>query len=168
MDATGWLKVILVGGGFMKPSYLNLFPDQDLIFWKCHKSSLLCHGSSHKVKFALANGKIAYSYLLIWSLFIQQSCNPLLIKYLPKYVWAAVWLCAHAARIHRLRSSEVSHSHWCLSPNHPSAPHTHTDWHVHVIPLTDLYLNIQDAVTMSLPKCILLNTCMYSQFSTYI
>lgn len=49
----------------MKPCNLNLFPDQDLIFWKCHKSSVLCHGSSHKVKFALANGKIAYSYLLI-------------------------------------------------------------------------------------------------------
>jgi len=45
--------------------FLNSTPDRDLIFWKSRKSSLLCRGCSHKVKFALANGKIAYSYLLI-------------------------------------------------------------------------------------------------------
>ncbi len=131
-----WVKVILSRRWrFLSTSvkvFLNFAPDRDLIFWKSRKSSLLCRGCSHKVKFALANEKIAYSYLLIWSLFIQYSCNPLLIKYPPKYVWAAVWLCLCS----RCQDSQAS-LQWGAAPvshelfiTHTSI-NTHTHTHTH-------------------------------------
>ncbi len=125
-----WVKVILSRRWrFLSTSvkvFLNFAPDRDLIFWKSRKSSLLCRGCSHKVKFALANEKIAYSYLLIWSLFIQYSCNPLLIKYPPKYVWAAVWLCLCS----RCQDSQAS-LQWGAAPVSHELFITHTSINTH-------------------------------------
>lgn len=156
----GWGAAAVVGEGYCEQKVevlstsvkvsLNSAPDRDLIFWKSRKSSLLCRGCSHKVKFALANGKIAYSYLLIWSLFIQYSCNPLLIKYTPKYVWAAVWLCLCS----RCQDSQAS-LQWraVRSCPTPTLYHTHTHTHECVLMLLILETCVISNMNWSCKYC---------------